>query len=303
MCEIPDCGWNTALYAFGMGDKSGVHGEEDPVGPGYFRAMGIMLLRGRSFSDADRVDTQRVAVINEAYAKKLFGNDSPIGRWIGYQEAPHDHEFLVVGEAADARVDGPQWPAPPVLYPSVDQNPAPIHSIEVRTAGSADSMASEIREALHRFDPQLPVTEIVSLKTEMDGGLGQQELLARLTGALAGLTLILAVIGFYGVMSYRVARRRSEIGVRMALGATRGEVQWMILRQTMVVLFAGLAPGLVLTEVAAHAARSLLYGTGAASWTVLAGASAALAVVGLIATLTPARRAASVDPMEALRLE
>ena len=303
MCRIPSCGWNTAVDAFGNHSATELHGEEDHVGPGYFQAVGIPLLRGRDFSETDRPDTPKVAILNQAYARELFGGENPVGRWIGYEKAPHDHEFLVVGEAGDARVDGPEWPAPPVLYLSIDQNPAPIHSLQVRTRGLATSAAVQIRQTLHDFDSQLPVTKIAPLGEELDDGLTRQKLLARLTGAMAGLTLALAALGFYGVMSYRVARRRAEIGIRMAMGATRWQVQKLILQQTLVLLLAGVAPGLALTGAATRIARSFLVGTAGANWEVIGIAVVTLAAVGLAAVLIPARRAASIDPTEALRAE
>lgn len=302
MCRIPGCGWNTALHAFGSADAL-AHGEENHVGPGYFRALGIPLLRGRDFSDADRADTENAAILNEAYAKRLFGSGNPVGHWVGYEKAPQDHKFLIIGEVADAHVDGPQWPAPPVVYLSVDQNPAPIHSIEVRTTGPANAAAAQVREALRAFDPRLPVTDMVGLESELYDGLTQQKLLARLTGVLAALTLAMAALGFYGVMSYRVMQRRSEIGVRMALGATRGQVQKLVLRQTAVVTMAGLVPGILLTLMAARSARSLLVGAAISEWLTLVAAIAALAMVGAVASLVPAWRASKVDPMEALRAE
>ncbi|HKO11075.1 MAG TPA: FtsX-like permease family protein, partial [Acidobacteriaceae bacterium] len=131
----------------------------------------------------------------------------------------------------------------------------------------------------------------------------RQKLLARLTGALAGLTLALAALGFYGVMSYRVARRRAEIGIRMAMGATRWQVQKLILQQTSVLLLAGVAPGLALTGAATRIGRSLLVGTAGANWEVIGIAVLTLAAVGLAAALVPARRAASVDPTQVLRAE
>jgi len=164
-------------------------------------------------------------------------------------------------------------------------------------------MVAQLREVLHDFDPQLPVTDIVPLATELQDGLTQQKLLARLTGVLAGLTLALAALGFYGVMSYRVARRRSEIGIRMALGATRADVRTLILRQTLLIVLLGIVPGIVLTETAAHAAGSLLYGTATSNWSILALAALVLAGVGFLATLVPAQRASRVEPMEALRAE
>lgn len=303
MCRIPWCGWNTALHVFGKEDAADLHGEENHVGPGYFRAMGIPLLRGRDFSDEDRTDTQKVAILNAAYARKLFGSENPVGHWMGYEPAPRNHEFLVVGEVADARVDGPDHPAPPVIYLSIDQKPAPAHSIEVRTAGPASSMAGPVRDALHAIDPELPVTEVVPLGTELSDGLTEQKLLARLTGALAGLTLALAALGFYGVMSYGMAQRRNEIGIRLALGATRGQVQRMVLRQTLLVLMAGALPGLALAVTAIHAARTLLAGAAGSNWAVMFVSILMLAGVGLVATLIPARRAALADPVEVLRAE
>lgn len=305
MCRIPLCGWNTALHVFGheSATDAGVHGEENHIGPGYFRAMGIPLLRGRDFSQGDRTDTPRVAIVNESYAQKLFGSEKPIGQWIGYEAAPRNHEFLVVGEVADARVDGPQYAPPPVVYLSIDQNPAPAHSIEVRTAGPASAMAAQVRDALHAIDPELPVTEVVPLADQLSDGLTQQKLLARLTGALAGLTLTLAALGFFGVMSYRVARRSSEMGIRLALGATRWQVQTMVLQQTVLVLIAGIVPGLALTLVAVHGARALVIGAASSNWPLIAVSILLLTGVGLLATVAPARRAARVDPMESLRAE
>ncbi|HLJ78039.1 MAG TPA: ADOP family duplicated permease [Acidobacteriaceae bacterium] len=305
MCRIPWCGWNTALHVFGheRATDAGVHGEENHIGPGYFRTMGIPLLRGRDFSEADRTDTPKVAIVNQTYAQKLFGSETPIGQWIGYEAAPQNHEFLVVGEVADARVDGPQYAPPPVVYLSIDQNPAPAHSIEVRTAGPAGAMAAQVRDALHAIDPELPVTEVVPLGTQLNDGLTQQKLLARLTAALAGLTLTLAALGFFGVMSYRVARRSSEMGIRLALGAKRWQVQAMVLRQTVLVLLAGIVPGLALIAAAVHGARSLLTGAASSNWPLIVVSILVLAGVGIVATLVPARRAARVSPMESLRAE
>jgi predicted permease len=305
MCEIPGCGWNTAIHVYGRPEKSDaqLHGEEDHVGPGYFRAMGIGLVRGRDFTDGDRADTQPVAIVNEAYAKKLFGAEDPVGHWIGYEAAPNDHEFLIVGLAADAQMDGLRAPAPPMVWRPIDQDPAPIHSIEVRVTGAPEAVAAEVRAAVAGVDVQFPLREIVPLNAELDDGLATEHLLARLTGALAGLTLALAALGFYGVVSFRVARRRSEIGIRMALGATRGGVQRLILRQTAMILLMGIVPGLALTVVMTHAARSVLVGSAGTDGLAFLLAAMALACAGMVATLLPARRAAGVNPVEALRAE
>ena len=231
MCTIPHCGWNTAVHVFGSPEiaESQLHGEEDRVGVGYFRTLGIPILQGRDFAKEDNQRSQRVAILSRSYARKLFGDESPLGHWIGYSPPPGDHRFLVIGEVADARVDGLRSEAPPVAYFPIDQRPAPISSVEVRVRGPLSSLPAEIRESLYKLAPALPVTEIVPLDLEFDDGLSTEALLARLTSIFGALTLALAALGFYGLFSFRVARRTSEIGVRMALGATRSQVRALFL--------------------------------------------------------------------------
>jgi predicted permease len=305
MCTIPHCGWNTVVHAFARPEvaEAQLHGEEDRVGVGYFRTLGIPILQGRDFTREDNQRSQRVGILSRSYAQRLFGNESPIGHWIGYNASPQDHQFLIVGEVADARVDGLRSDAPPAVYFALDQRPAPISSIEVRARGSLKSLPTDIRDVLRRLAPELPVTEIVPLHDEYEDGLSKETLLARLTSAFAALTLGLAVLGFYGVLSFRVARRSSEIGVRMALGATRSQVRVLFLRQTLQILLAGLIPGAVLALGASYLARKLLYGAGAMDIAALGFAVFILASAGLLATLVPANRAASIDPMRALRSE
>src|SRR5581483_11941647 len=149
MCGGIHCGWITALYVHGRSDLNDaqVHGQEDHVGPGFFSTIGIPMLRGRDFSASDTDKTQRVAIISRAYARQLFGDGDPIGQWVGYEPAPNDHKFLIVGEAADAR-----------------------------------QLSHAVRQALYEVDPSLPVSEVVPLAAELDGDLGTETLLARLAG-------------------------------------------------------------------------------------------------------------------------
>lgn len=303
MCKMPNCGWNTALYVFGHSGLSDaqVHGEEDHVGPSFFRTMAIPLLRGRDFSTTDMDGAQRVAILSRSYARQLFGNQDPIGHWVGYDPAPNDHKFLIVGEVADASVDGPRRIPPPVVYLSIAKEP--IHTIQVRAVGDPTKVSAEIRQALHQVDPDLPVTEIVSLATEMNEGLGTEKLLARLAGVYAGLTLLLVGIGFYGVMSSRTSRRKSEFGVRLALGATRRQIELLIVSQTARVLLAGIVPGLLISVTTIWLVRHLLFGSVGANSITVVGAAITLAIAGLIATIMPARRAGMADPLETLRSE
>jgi len=244
-----------------------------------------------------------VAVISRAYARKLFGDAEPLGQWIGYEPAPNDHKFLVVGEVADARVNGAEREAPPVVYMSIDQNPAPVNSIRVRAVGDPRRLSESVRQALREVDPALPVSEVVPLATELNGDLGTEKLLARLAGVYASLTLLLVAIGFYGVMSSRAARRRSEFGIRLALGATRGHIQTLIVGQTGRILLAGIFPGAVLSLLAIRATSHLVYGSVSANSLVVVAASLVLAFSGCVATFIPARRAALADPLETLRSE
>jgi predicted permease len=302
MCAIPYCGWNTAIHVYGSPDlaEAKMHGEEDHVGLGYFHTLGIPLLQGRDFTSGDNEHTQRVAILNRAYARQLFGEASPIGHWIGYHE---DHQFLIVGEVADALVDGLRNAAPPMVYMPLNQSPQPVQRIEVRSRDVFQNMPAEIRDTLHMLAPDLPVTEIVPLEVEFHDGLSTEDLLARLTSIFSALTLALAALGFYGLLSFRVARRTSEIGIRIALGAQRNQVRALFVRQTLAILLAGTIPGAALAVTTGYLARKLLYGAATMNLWAIGSAFFVLATTGVLATLVPAHRAASIDPMQSLRSE
>jgi predicted permease len=305
MCDLPHCGWNTAIHVFGHAEtpEAQMHGEEDHVSSGYFETLGIPVLRGRDFSSADRTTTTPVAILSASYAKRLFGDQDPIGHWVGYAAAPGDHSFSIVGIVADARMDGLRAEAPPMVYMPLSQNPQPVGTIDVRVSGAPETRAAEMREALLSFKSDLPITEVVTLNTQFEDGLTTEKLLARLTEAFGGLSLALAALGFYGLLSFRMSRRTSEIGIRMALGATRSQVQRLVFRQTGMILIAGLLPGIILTEAMTHAAKSVLYDSGKSDAFAVVLAALVLIAVAIVATFFPARKAASVDPMMALRCD
>jgi predicted permease len=305
MCRVPGCIWNTAIHVSGQPDLSPaqMHGEENHVSINYFHTMGIPLLRGRVFSDADRPHAQPVAILNQAFAERLFGKQDPIGHFIGYQTAPGDHAFQVIGVVGDAHVDGLRLPAPPVAYFSLEQGASPAGTIEVSATGSPANIAADIRRSLKSVAPDLPISEIVPLNTEFNDELSTEKLLARLTAIFAGMTLALAAIGFYGLLSFQVARRTSEIGIRIALGATRGQVVGLFLRQTAIILISGILPGILLTVLVGRSARTILYGVRETDPWALAVASCVLIAGGLLATLIPARRASALDPIQTLRAE
>ena len=305
MCRMPGCVWNSAIHVAGRPDLSAaqMHGEENHVSTRYFHTMGIPLVAGRAFSDADRPQAQRVAVLNQEFAQRLFGNENPIGHFIGYEAAPKDHVAQIVGVVGNAHVDGLRSPAPPVAYFSIEQGGDPAGNIEVSTTGAPQNVIAEIRRSLREVDATLPITEIVPLDTEFRDALSSETLMARLTATFAGLTLALAAVGFYGLLSFQVARRTAEIGIRMALGATRGQVVGLFLRHTAMILLAGIVPGIALTLVVGRSARTLLYGVRETDPWALVLASGVLIVGGFLATLVPARRASALDPMQTLRSE
>jgi ABC-type antimicrobial peptide transport system permease subunit len=190
-----------------------------------------------------------------------------------------------------------------MVYMNVNQNPAPVNSIRIRAVDDPRQLSESVRRALYEVDSTLPVSEIVPLATELNGDLGTEKLLARLAGIYAGLTLLLVAIGFYGVMSSRTARRKSEFGIRLALGATRRHVQSLIVGQTARILLAGILPGAVLSILGVRAASHFLYGSVSANLLAILAAALVLAVAGSVAAFIPARRAANADPLETLRSE
>jgi predicted permease len=305
MCAIPGCMWHTALHVAGRPDvpERQMHGEENRVGAAYFHTMGIPLLEGREFGALDTTDSQRVVILSRAFARQLFGNDSPIGHRIGYGPAPHDAEYVVVAEVGDARVDDLRSTPPPVAYFSIEQRPAFVGTIMVRGDGEDGGLFAEIRQALLNGEPDLPVTAIIRLNAEYEEGLSREMLLARLTGAFGFLSLGLAALGIYGLLSFMVTRRTAEIGIRVAVGARPADLYRLVLRQTVQILVAGILPGLVLTQAMSFVARNLLYGASAMSFGPVLTAAGVLMAVGFAASLLPAFRATRIDPIHALRAD
>ncbi len=305
MCAIPGCIWNTAIHVAGRPDipEKQMHGEENHVGGGYFHTMGIPLIAGREFDARDLPDSQRVAILSRAFSRQLFGDESPIGHRIGYRAAPDDSAYLVIGEVEDARVDNLRSAAPPVAYFSLEQRPAFADTIMVRAAGDPASLFASIRSELAAAEPDLPIQSIAPLNFAYSEGLSREILLARLTGAFGFLALGLAILGFYGLLSFMVTRRTAEIGVRVAVGATPAALYRLVLERTLVILIAGIVPGLALIEAMKYVARNLLFGASATSFAPVLIAVIVLAATGVGASLRPAMRAAKIDPIQALRAD
>jgi predicted permease len=272
------------------------------VGPRYFEAMGIPLRLGRVFTPADTRNSPAVAVVNEAMVRKYFPNDSPIGKRfaIGVNNSP---ETTIVGVVQDAHVHNLREPAPPVVYLPFAQFVERLDHLAVRAAGPTGALETQVRQALREVEPSMPVNSVRTLSDHVASALTREALIARLSTFFGLLALLLAGIGLYGVMSYSVACRTNEIGVRMALGAGRSGVLWFVLKDALWMIMAGVALGVPAALGADRLIETLLYGLDPADPVVILVSIAVLAAVAMCAAYLPARRASRVDPMVALRYD
>jgi predicted permease len=270
------------------------------VSPAFFSTMGIPVLRGRGCSDHDGPDAPKVAVLNEASASRLFPDGDVLGGRIG-GSFEKSSEFEIVGVVRDAKYASVRDPGPPTMYRCVWQGPLRSLNVVLRTAGDPLAMTQAVRAAMREVDPALPIQRFTSQSEQISLRFAQERLFATAYTAFGVLALVLASIGLFGLMSYNVARRTTEIGIRMALGARRGTVIGMVMGESMLLVGIGVALGLGGAIWAGRFAKSVLYGLPANDALTMTGAVAIIAVVSALAGYLPARRASNVDPMEALR--
>jgi predicted permease len=285
-------------------------------GGDYFRAMGIPILRGREFDGRDAGSAAPVAIVDEALASHLFGSDSAVGRRIAFEFKGHDHGDVqpiwreVVGVVRHVKHYGlTVEPTKNQIYVPVTQLPLwmetrrPPMAILVRTAADPDAMVSTIRRAVAGIDSGIPVYGVQTMAGYVAQATEQQRLSAILVSAFAGLALVLATVGVYGVLAYVVSQRTREIGVRVALGARRGDIVRQIVSQGAILTAAGLVIGLLAAFALGSVVRTLLYEVSPRDLATFAGSAIVLAIVATAASLIPARRASGVDPLVALRSE
>jgi predicted permease len=276
---------------------------ENSVGPGYLHTLGIPLLEGRDILDSDTRASRRVAVVNETFVKKLLPNTDPIGHQLG---DPKGHPYTIIGVAKDSKyrsVD--EKPRAMAYYPytQADEGAPPTLQVELRTAGDPLALLPSVERIIHQMDTNLPLEKPMTQAAVFTDSYTQQRLFSRLALFFGLLAALLVAIGLYGALAYRVNRRTTEIGVRMALGARRPQVLGMVLRESLRVAAIGIAIGLPLALLTAHFMSSMLYGLEPSDTLTLFTAFAGVVAISLTAGYLPARRAASIDPIQALRNE
>ena len=287
-------------------ESEDTHVRENWVGQDYFAAMGIPLLSGREFKNSDTLTSPLVAIVSESIAKQYFGGRNPVGLHLGIgpkQNKAHP-DVEIVGLVKDSKVTDAHEAIQPVVYLPYTQTPYLENvTFYARTGQEPEALADTLRKTVAGFDPNLPVFAVATLAAQVDDTEFDDRLLMFSSACLGFLAALLAAVGLYGVMAYVVARRTREIGIRMALGATRESVGWLILREVVRMSGVGLAIGLPLAYLVGRLVESQLFGVKASDPLVFGASAAALATVAMLAGLLPARKAASVDPMVALRHE
>jgi predicted permease len=290
----------------------------DRVSTHFLDSIGVPMVRGRGFTAQDSATSPQVAVVNRAFVKRFFPNQDPIGQHFGIDFPQYSGSWEIVGVFADFKMNSPREEVHPVYLRPLAQRFLGYKEDEMK-AGETQSMFINymilrfntpqqnadalIRQTLAGIDSNLTVMDLRTFDTQVAGNFNGERLVAQLSTLFGILSLILASVGLYGVMSYFVARRTSEIGIRMALGATRSGVVAMIMRSVLWQVLIGLCLGIPAALYAGHLMKSLLYGVGSYDWMALAGAPFMLVLCAVAAGFIPARRAASIEPMQALRTE
>ena len=280
------------------------------VSPDYFRTFGITITRGRAFTDQDRAGSEPVAIVNQTFITRYLKNVDPLTqRVVVEQLIPGETrlgppvEWRIVGVYGDVRNAGPRNDGFPEIDVPFLQSPWPEAAMAIRTAGDPESIARSAAAVVRSLDADLPIADVKSMETLVSESIANDRFNTVLFGGFSTVALLLAAFGIYGVMSFVVAQRTHEIGLRMALGAGRPRVLRLVLGDGMRTAILGTLLGSIGAYFAANAMRGLVFGSGAMDWRTLASIALTLLTTALIACLAPATRAASVDPLVALRQE
>jgi len=305
MFTVLDGQWSSDAYPQGRPappySQREIH--NNVVGRAFFATIGLPVVMGRPIGAEDTAKSPKVAVINETMARWFFPNESPIGQHFRLGENEHNDQMQIVGVAKNAKYERLTEETKPAAYYPYTQSPGYYGNFQVRYSGDPRSLIPAIRRAFAEVDRNLPIFGVRTMADQVDNTLVQQKLTARLSTFFGLLALLLASIGIYGVLSYAVAQRTSEVGLRMALGARRGTVVWMVMRDVLTLVACGLVIGIPAALALERKASSMLFGLGNVDAVSLAAALLILAAVAAFAAYLPARRASLVDPTVALRYE
>ena len=308
--DLPWTGYDENAGGFLIEGKKAVpnqdfHARYHMATPGYFAAMGIPLLGGRWFTEGDKKGAPAALIINHAMAQKYWHGEDVIGKRISFEDNPNKDEdwMRIVGVVGDVK-DQPNSPAAePAFWWSEYQMAQSDMSVIVRTQGDPRQAADGLRDAVHRLDPELAVADLKLMNQIADASISTPRFTFILVGLFAGLAILLAGIGAYGVIAYTVTQRTSEFGLRVALGAQRGDLLRMVLAQSARLVVPGIITGLVLALSLGRILQTLLYGVGPADPLILASVTLLVLLVSMLASYAPARRASRADPMTTLRAE
>jgi predicted permease len=295
--------WNTSVTVPGFDTDPNIDVKHNVVGDGYFATMQIPLLAGRTFGTEDTATSQRVGVISERMARTMFPKIDPIGHHyhIGGSSNPYDIE--VIGIVKDVKFGNLQEAPETLDYIPYTQRTGYLSDFEVRYTGDFNAISTAVQQAIHSIDRSLPITQVTTLNEQVARSITNQRLVAQLSTFFGLLAVFLSCIGIYGLMSYVVSRRTHEIGIRMALGAARSDVRRLVMREIALLVGVGVVIGIPVTLGGGRLVSHMLFGLRGTDAVSLLIAIMILLAVGLIAGYLPARRAARVDPMVALRHE
>jgi predicted permease len=296
---------NITVEGYNAQEDEDMNVDHNAVGPEFLATMGIPLLKGREFSESDSSTSPKVAIINEAMARRFFAGRDPLGLRFGFGNAKESKvDIEIVGIVKDSKnTDVRQHVGPFIFLPYSQSQQAGVATFYVRTNQDPAALTVSVRSLVEGLGSNLPIYDVRTLTAQVDDIMFTDRLVTVFSLALGLLASLLAAVGLYGVMAYVVARRTREIGIRMALGATQQSVAWMVLREILAMLAAGLVVGLIAAYGIGRVIESLLFGVKASDPFVYAIAAALLVAVALLAGWLPSRKAASVDPMVALRYE
>ena len=272
------------------------------AGPDFFRTLGVPILAGRDFADSDNADSPHAGIINEEFAKRFLPNQNPLGHVIGPENG--QYSMTIVGVVKDHKYRSIAEDPIPMAWYMYAQIPmiGPMHA-EMRVHGAPLAILPAAQKVVQQLDPNLPLIRPMTQRAQYDLTISSQILFARLAGFFGMLAIVLVAAGLYGTLSYRVSMRTAEIGVRMAVGARRGQVVWLILKDSLLLTTVGVLIGIPLAMLVGRALTASLYGVKALDAASYALAVGGIAAVALAASLMPAGRAANVDPLTALRAE